>query len=288
MVNGLTTRLGALLALALLAGACGGGGGGGGEAGAFPDGSFAIVANLDIGTGTSRVLVSIAQPDGSRLGSPDIGIALTAAPLGDPTATQTTAGVFTWIVEDVVGVYRAEFDFDRSGTWQITAQAESGPALAPAAVNVLDETFSPNIGDRAPVLPTPTLADYSFAELTTDPAPDARLYQISLEEAVASGRSTVLVFSTPAYCQTAACGPLLDIVKEGVSFYRDVNFIHVEVYTGLTEPDFAPDPAHLAPAAGPDYWNLPTEPWVFVIDPNGIVTARFEGVMAEEELLAAL
>jgi hypothetical protein len=276
--------LGLLMVVALVVAACGGDE----NENSLPVDSFAVIASGDIATGPSRVLVGLRQPDGAALGSPDIGIEFVAAPLDEPTSTQKVPGVFTWIVEDAIGLYRAEFQFDQPGTWQITARPEFGEALAPAAFTVLAETLSPNIGDPAPVAPTPTLSDLPLVELTTDPNPDPRFYQISLEDALASGKVTVLVFSTPAYCQTAACGPMLEIVKEAARDLPDLNFIHVEVYTGLTDPDFVPDPAHLAPAAGPDYWNLPTEPWVFVIDGTGRVTARFEGVMAPEELAAAL
>lgn len=69
-----------------------------------------------------------------------------------------------------------------------------------------------------------------------------------------------------------------------VSTYPEVNFIHVEVYTGLQDSDFAPDPAHLAPAVTAEYWNLPSEPWVLVVDRNGIVQTRFEGVLDPSEL----
>lgn len=283
MRNRLIRLLLTIAGLGILASACGGG-----VEPSFPEDSFGIVANRDIGTGTSRVLVGVLQPDGSRLGSPDIGVDLIASPSDDTSATQSVPGVFVWIIEDVVGLYRAEFDFDRPGTWVVTVQPENGEALEPAALNVLVETVSPNIGDLAPVVDTPTLADFPYAELTTDPSPDPRFYEISLPDAVASGNPTVLVFSTPAYCQTAACGPLLDLVKGAAGDYPDVNFVHVEVYTGLTDPDFRPDPAHLAPAAGLEGWSLPSEPWVFVIDQNGIVTARFEGVMDADELRAAL
>jgi len=67
-----------------------------------------------------------------------------------------------------------------------------------------------------------------------------------------------------------------------------VNFIHVEVYTGLTDPDFVPDEAHLAPAAGEEWYRLISEPWVFVIDQAGRIAARFEGVMDASELTEVL
>lgn len=56
-------------------------------------------------------------------------------------------------------------------------------------------------------------------------------------------------------------------------------------YTGLTEPGFIPDRAHLAPSILE--WRLPTEPWVIVVDGAGIV-ARFQGVVAPAEIEAIL
>ena len=42
----------------------------------------------------------------------------------------------------------------------------------------------------------------------------------------------------------------------------------------------------LAPTV--EEWNLHSEPWTFVVDGEGIVRARFEGVMTRRELEAAL
>ena len=186
------------------------------------------------------------------------------------------------------GCIGPSFDFDRDGTWAITVTPERGDPLPPAPFTVLEETYAPNVGEAAPDAPTPTLRDHAIEDLTTDHQPDARFYQMTLTEALDSGRPTVLIFSTPAYCLTATCGPLLDTVKDLAPGYPEVNFIHIEVYTGLNQPDFAPDPAHLAPAAGAAYWNLPSEPWVFVIDETGTVIARFEGAVTGDELVSAL
>jgi hypothetical protein len=35
-------------------------------------------------------------------------------------------------------------------------------------------------------------------------------------------------------------------------------------------------------------WGLISEPWVFVVDRDGIITASFEGVFADSELKLAL
>jgi hypothetical protein len=251
----------------------------------FADDSFAIVVNADIGTGLERLLVRVTQLDGSRLGSSEQPIDLEVTPLDGPDNTQRAAGVFIDIIPGVTGLYRATFDFDRPGLWEVTVIPEHGDRLEPALFNVLNHTLAPAVGQQAPKAPTPTLDDLPIEALTTDPNPDLGFYEISLEEALSNGRKTVLVFSTPGYCLTATCGPLLDNVKEIAPAYPDVDFIHVEVYTGLQDPDFVPDTTHLAPAVTTGYWNLPSEPWVFVIDGDGIIMARFEGVLDPNELI---
>lgn len=247
---------------------------------------MAVVASGDLAVGTDRILVGISLTDGTTLASPDTAVTLQLSPLDEPTSSQSVPGVFTWILEPVIGLYRAEVELDRAGVWQVVVEPGAGDPLEPALFNVFEEPSAPRVGAVAPLPPTPTLDELPIEELTTDSEPDLDFYELSLAEAVSTGDPTVVVFSTPAFCDTAACGPLLNIVKEAAPSYDGVNFVHVEVFTGLTEPDFVPDAAHLAPAV--IEYQLPSEPWVFVIDGAGVITARFEGVMDRSELDAAL
>lgn len=271
-----------ILALGIVAAACGG------STSTFGDDAIAVRASTDIGVGRERLLLGVSDVDGTRLGSPEEAVSFLVSPVDDPDSTQLVPATFTWILEDVVGLYRAEVDFDRPGSWQAVITPEEGDPLDPVLFNVFEEPFAPALGEPAPVAPTPTLDDLPIEELTTDDEPDLSFYELSLEEAIASGRPTVLVFSTPAYCQTSACGPLLDTVKAMAPGFPDVNFIHVEVFTGLSDPDFVPDVAHLAPAVTEEWYSLPSEPWVFVIDSSGLIAGRFEGVMDDSELAAVL
>jgi hypothetical protein len=252
--------------------------------GTFPADSFAIIANADVGVGRSRLLVGVLEEGGRRLGSPADEVTISIRPTDRPDSIQTEKGIFTWIVEGALGLYRAEFDLDSPGIWEAVVVPRVGDPLPPAGFQVLADPAAPAVGEQAPAPQTPTLGDSSLEEITTDPDPDLSFYELSLHEAIGNARKTVVVFSTPAFCQTAACGPLLDITKEVAPKHPDVDFIHIEVYTNLTDPDFAPTPEYLAPSVLSQWWNLPSEPWVFVVDEAGIIQARFEGVIAAEEL----
>lgn len=254
----------------------------------LPSGAIAVIANADIAVGEGRLLVAVAESDGSRLGSPADAIAVEVAPADQPELRQRAEGIFTWIIEDAFGLYRTDFVFDRPGIWNVTVVPASGRPLDPTFIQVREDTVAPGVGDAAPSVPTPTATTALLEEITTDPEPDERFYELSLDQASKSGAKTVAVFSTPAFCRTATCGPMLDQVKVLAPGYPDVNFVHVEIYTGFNESDFVPDGDHLAPAVTATGWNLPSEPWVFVIDEAGVISHRFEGIMDPVELVAAL
>jgi hypothetical protein len=254
----------------------------------LPRDAVAIVANADIAVGEGRLLVAVAESDGSRLGSPADAVAIEVAPADQPELRQRAEGVFTWIIEDAFGLYRGEFDFDRPGIWNVVVVPAGGGTLQTTFIQVREDSIAPGIGDAAPLVPTPTVATAGLEEITTDPEPDSRFYQLSLDQASQSGAKTVAVFSTPAFCRTATCGPMLDQVKDLAPSYPNLNFVHVEIYAGFNEPDFLPDGDHLAPAVTAGGWNLPSEPWVFVINESGVISHRFEGVMDPAELVTAL
>ena len=58
----------------------------------------------------------------------------------------------------------------------------------------------------------------------------------------------------------------------------------MEVYPGEIEGDFSK--ASLSPAFVE--WRLEAEPFTFVVDTSGVLVAKFEGFVTEEELESAL
>ena len=102
----------------------------------------------------------------------------------------------------------------------------------------------------------------------------------------------VLIFATPKFCASAQCGPTLDRIKPYAAKYPTVTFINVEPYKlklvdGVLQADVDPQ-GQLQTVPATDEWHLFSEPNVFVVDRNGIVTANFELIFSDAELTAAL
>jgi hypothetical protein len=268
-------------AVVLVLAACGGGN----RPSTIPNSAFPVVANADLAVGPQRVLVGIVTPDGTSLASPDLPVELDIFPQDEPAAGFAVEGVFIWTVPDVRGLYRAQVNFDRPGVWMVSVHSgNDDPPTEAIPFSVAGDGLTPSVGEPAPSVATPSGSGASLEEISTDPEPDPRFYAISLDQALASGSPTVVVFATPAFCETATCGPMLDNVKTLASDYPEINFVHVEIYQNLD----AQPPDQLTVADAVLAWGLPSEPWAFVVDRDGIVTAKFEGTIDSDELTAAL
>lgn len=245
-----------------------------------------IRASTDPAVGDDRLLFAVHELDGRRRGSPDEEVTLIASPLDAPDVKFEAEATYTWIVPGSVGLYLAEVPFDRPGTWEIDFTISTGEETEPFLVDIKAEPTTTAIGEMAPRVATPTVPEAPIGDLSTDHDPLISLYEVSLDAALANGRKTVIIFATPAYCTSAACGPMLAQTKVMSTEYPDVDFLHIEVYGGFNEPGFAPDFDHLVPAVLA--FGLQTEPWVFVTDESGVVTGRFDGVLGDGEVESLL
>jgi len=260
----------------VLVGAC--------SAGSGVDAMALVVSSAgSIGTGQQRVLVAVIDQQTSQsLADPDVvPVATLRDGIGSPLGEAT--GQFVWTVPDVRGLYAFEFDIPGPATYQITIDAGELGDLGPIGLVTVDDPVQVAVGEQAPRSETRTLDDAPLDDLTSDPTPDEALYVMTVAEAVSSGPS-VVVFATPAWCTSQACGPMLDQVQALAPDYPGLNFVHVEVYENI----HVDDPADLILAPAVTEWGLPSEPWVFVTGDDGAVAAEFEGTVSDEELKAAL
>jgi hypothetical protein len=248
-----------------------------------------ILVSSELAVGPNRFLFSLADADNRIIAAPEVGVALRFFELGASTERPAAEREGTFLAVDGIerGLYRAKVDFPRAGDWGVEVEA-NGPGVpeltARVVFSVRQTSATPAIGAGAPASDTPTARDRSgIAAISTDDDPDPDFYRSSVKDAVSSGRPSVITFATPRFCTSRVCGPTLDIVKAVAPPFKErVTFVHVEVFGNLEQPD----QLEVVPAVGE--WSLPTEPWVFVVDAEGKVAAKFEGVVGPDELEAAI
>lgn len=260
-------------ALALVLAACGGG----------TEGLAVVVSTQEtITPGPNRLLVTIASAEDATLIA-DPATPTTARFLREGEEVATVETTWVWAIPDVRGFFAVDVDLPSSGRWELVLEPEGGSPTPPTPFGVQPDSTVPSIGDPAPAVATPTFPETPLELLTSASEPDPALHALSLDTALSNGRPTVVAFATPAYCTTASCGPTLDVVESVMGGHPDVDFIHVEVFDleGARSGSLDPVEATLA-------WGLPSEPWVFVVSTDGVVSARFEGALGADELERAL
>ena len=108
---------------------------------------------------------------------------------------------------------------------------------------------------------------------------------------MAAKKPFVVAFATPKFCVTQQCGPTLVRLKPIAAKHPGVTVINVEPYL-LEDVDGSLQPVltngQLTPTQATNEWHLPTEPWVFVVDRNGVVTDSFMLIFSDEELDRAM
>ncbi len=148
-------------------------------------------------------------------------------------------------------------------------------------MDVLEAPATPAIGSVAPRSRNLIASDVkNLREIDTSQKPDIRLHQVRIADAIAQRKPQLIVFATPQFCTSRMCGPVVDIVRSLYPAYgKSVAFTHQEIWQ-----DFATKKMF----STVEEWRLDTEPWVFVVDRDGIIRAKFEGLVTARELESSL
>ena len=179
-------------------------------------------------------------------------------------------------------VWVTRLELDQPGLYTFVVDPPGAPLQGFGQIEVAAETDVPQVGEPAVPSDNPTVANGFPQDLTTAEPPDVELLQHSVADSIADGVPFVVTFATPKFCASRVCGPVVDIVDEVRKKLegRGVRFIHVEVFEG-NDPNRGYN-------RWMQEWSLETEPWTFVVDGEGIVRARFEGLVTAGELEQAI
>src|SRR4051794_39826476 len=181
-------------------------------------------------------------------------------------------------------LYVADVPFKKPGKYVVLGLFRLDNRLvgAPATVKVVKGSNVPDVGEPAPKISTPTKDSVGgdLSKIDTRDPHDS-MHDVNFADAYGK-RPIVIVFATPALCQSRVCGPVVDIAEQVKHEHPkdDVAWVHMEVYNNNQLND-GYRPQFLR-------YHLPTEPWLFTIDKNGKVASRIEGAFSADELEKAV
>lgn len=259
-----------------------------------------IIANPgELTCGKNRVIFTFLDASNNVLSKPTRTATIAVYDLArDPKTPLVSAqATFVWAIPDVRGIYLTTIDFPEAGTYGAeftTSDAGAGLTTIRTTFSVDSSSPTVRVGQKAPSTKTPTAADVGgdLAKISTDSKPDPAFYKISEDAALSKGDAFVMIFATPKFCRSAQCGPTLDRIKPFVTKYPTIDFIHVEPYKldleGGELQAVLDSQGNLVSNSVTDAWGLTGEPWVFVVDRTGTITASLELIFSDAELTAAL
>lgn len=265
---------------ALVLAACGGSGGG--SSSGEDDGPNALVSRYEDGyfvPGTQRVAVSL----GNKNGLVSEGVPGTlGAKVTDANGTVVVPSVQA--ASHAVGTPVPFFPFALSITTPgvYTLSAELNGKELPSSFSVVDpsKVKIPKPGDKLPPFDTPTTADARGVNPICTHQPPCPLHDVTLTQALQTGKPVAYLIGTPAFCQTGVCAPILDnLITAHTRLGDKVAMVHAEVYTDNTATTVTP---------AVQAYNMTFEPCLWITDATGTVVERLDFVFDQSEIDAAL
>jgi hypothetical protein len=183
----------------------------------------------------------------------------------------------------IEAIYSAHVPLPKAGNYFALALTRVGGKLVGASSPFIVKRSSaiPDVGQTAPAIQTltPASAGGDLKKITTR-IPAEHMNSVSFKDVVGK-KPVVLMFSTPALCQSRTCGPVTDIGVYMQKLYGSkLAFIHQEVYADN----------NVSKGLRPQLtaFHLQTEPWLFTFNKQGRVAARVEGPLGVNEFKRAI
>lgn len=175
----------------------------------------------------------------------------------------------------------------RAGTYRVSTRLAGKTLDAAVQVDAPDAVPIPQAGEPMPALETPTTADARGVDPICTRDPICPFHQVSLAQALSEHRPVALLISTPAYCQVAICGPVLDVlVGQQKAFDPQVAMIHAEVYQSGKAA--AANIASAEVSATVKAFKLPFEPSLILARADGTIAQRLDTIFDQGEVAGAL
>jgi hypothetical protein len=126
----------------------------------------------------------------------------------------------------------------------------------------------------------PILGDPGVTIETIDSGvPADAFHDATIQQGLDQHKPMVLYLGEPGRCVSQTCGPTVQVLQQIHPKYKDsILFEHIEVHYPAQANSF--NPIYAA-------FGLTSEPWVYFVNAQGVVSDRFEGFVTADELQTA-
>lgn len=224
----------------------------------------------------TSVVTNRNEPPDDLPTSLDFQLTRDGQPVGDPVTTASHSdGV-------PIAYFPVRTTVPEPGTYALTTTVAGAVLSAPMIVSAAADSPLVQPGQALPVVATPIVGDPRGVDPICTRKPEiCPFHDVDLTTALAAGSPTVLLVSTPQFCQIGVCGPVLNLLMEQQDRYPAITFVHAEVFAGPEGPD-----GPTAPAV--DAMGLTFEPSLILVGADGVVRDRLDIVFDRAEITAGL
>ncbi len=230
-------------------------------------------------TGTSRLAILLA--DAKQNGAPlplDAPVSIRVGPQNGPLGPPIPMVVHANGPEPQYAL--TQYTFPSAGVYNLQALFKGKTSSLPITVTAPSASATPTVGQPLPSVKSPTAAAPLGVNPICTAQPPCPFHAVSLDQALAAHRPVVLLFATPALCQSRFCGPVLNNLQTASAAWAGkVTFIHSEIYTDLSGQTLTP------PAQA---YKLEHEPMLYVADATGTIAARVDNLFDQDEARSVL
>jgi hypothetical protein len=246
-------------------------------------GLFNYSGDYLVSTIPQRLPFAIATPEGPPAveGPATLTVQLhrDQQPVGDPIVLDRHAD------GTPIPYYPLLTTFAETGVWSITTELDGQESSQSFMVQAPDTVSLRQVGQSMVPIDSPTPTNTQGVDPICTRTPNCPLHDRTLREVLAASGPVALLISTPQFCQTGVCGPVLDTLLELRTEFPGISFVHAEVYNN---PNNGGDPAADGVTATVQSYGLSFEPSLFVARADGTIATRLDNIFDRGEVRTAL